>query len=1322
MKKNYLYSLLGVVLLLATVLTFLPDQLVSEKDVNRKELTSEQIIANRKQAKIDRRAAGYAKQDKPDKFLEYIHLLKTGGDPTRNYPFNYALKELKGAQFKSASLKSAKGALDWKQRGPGNVGGRTRGFIVDPDDLSGDTWFAGPVGGGVWKTVDAGQTWTSITPDWPNLSVGCLVMAPSDHQVIYAGTGEGFGNMDAITGNGIFKTTNKGQTWDLLTGTANDTRFKYVNRMAVNPTDENDVIAATNTGIFKTYDGGLSWDKVYENIVGKDVFRIQDLRVHPENFDIQFASVNGKGILSSIDGGDNWKMIKSITEGRIELAFSTNFPDTLFALTAESNLYLSTDGGDNWAKTTAASNVKFLSGQGWYNNTLVGHPKDAEKLFVGGIDIYRVSLGGENSGDGTNVYDVTDNTSSYFTYSNFDGQYLGGGVNATLTNAELLRNVEVQFGSGKTQKAHRFTVGGNTSAVVANDQYIYQDYVSVPFKVVDAETGNQLMVSFRDQDENGKFNIGTNGLEQYFIHSVDYNETIASVGIAVDGGVEFSRILSVYPLMTQGKSWDAASLPELSLGFDIYSLKSKSISSEQITDWRLNPGSEPSAYAHADHHNLIVVEHAGSPFRLINCNDGGIALSDNGGSSWSDPISGYVTTQFYGVSKHPSKDQYFGGTQDNGTWLSGVNPGKMSQWSAKIGGDGFETVWHAKDANKFAGSLYNNGIHITYDGGDTWNAAGIGDNDDESAPFVTRIANAYSNPDFLMVGGLSGIWKSDNFGKEWSLTTMPDGTWFAGNYNPQIAICAANSKIIWAGNAISADYSVALSTDGGKTFVKLPAAYNVAAYISDIVAHPSDEKSAFVLFAEKGSPKIIKTADLGQTWTDISGFGSGSSSTTGFPDVAVYSLVVMPHDTNILWAGTEIGLFESTDGGLNWHYADNGLPAVCIWDMKIVGQQVIVGTHGLGVWTVDIPEIPSPVDLPLILAAAKKPGGDYLYTLDFYQSYERVELFIDDQLELTLENVTEGRQNLEIKKNIAKSEFSTQMMAYNGDALHYSNYKWVSNPSYEQPIEMYLNAFSDRQNDFRGDLTVSNELFSNAAIHSDHPYAKEGDFIYTLNYPIVVMDDPAKAKMVYRDIAFVEPGSSGTKFGDAEYWDYVVVEGTKDGINWLPLSDGYDVNYSSKWSGYAGADLTKVPNSESLYESHTIDLHDVFTARDTLLIRFRLYSDQESVGWGWIIDDVCIQNEGTGLFNPHSAPEGTLTLAPNPVADDFVRVRLEADAVGEVMVSIYSVNGKLELSRAFNKSTSVFEESIQTGTVSEGVKIVTVAIQGDVYSQKVVFQ
>jgi photosystem II stability/assembly factor-like uncharacterized protein len=1320
MKKFTLTALCCLLLVVSAIKLIFVNEL-DERSSTKKIITSTDLLQAELNRKIQRRADGYAKQDKPDKYLEYIHLLKTNGDEANAYPPSYALNELKEAQQESNLLKSQKLALPWIERGPGNVGGRTRAFVVDPEDPSQNTWFAGSVGGGIWKTTDGGVNWSAISEDWPNLAVSALAMAPSDPYVMYAGTGEGFGNVDAIIGNGIFKSLDKGGSWDTIAATCNSDDFKYINRIQVHPTQPSNVIAATNTGLFKSVNGGDTWKKVYEYVSGSYSEKIQDLRRHPVDANTLFATVRDRGIVQSIDDGENWVMIKTIPEKRLELAVSPNFPENLYVMTQESNLYISVDGGDNWeAATVSGTKVEFLSLQGWYNNALVAHPEKDNQLYVGGIDVHKVMIGAEVAGDGTMVYDVNNTFSGHFTFANFEGQYQGGGIKVYDVNSEYFTPVEVRFGPGKSQKAVRYFDSGSELATLDDAKYVYRDYVDVPFEVWDTQTNSQLMVSFRDHADDGAFNLTEDGWEQLQVHAIAYDSQTPHADMAKDGGVSYRRIVAIYPQMKSGLTWSPTTMQEEgSIGLKPYALKSRQMTSTKLTVW-----SEPEStqYAHADHHNLMALEGAGTgAFRLVDCNDGGVAYSDDEGVNWETVIEGYVTTQFYGVSKHPTKDIYIGGTQDNGTWLSPEGAQRMAAWKRELGGDGFETVWHATDGKKYGGSLYYNRIWLTYDGGESWNRMdGIGDADDGSAPFITQIASAPSDPELLFVGGSSGLWRTGDFGKKWQLVQMPLSSWAAGKSNPHVAVSPVNSRYVWAATQVSSSLLPALSKDGGFTFQTIQSpAQDFSAYVSNIIAHPTDMKSAFVLFARYKKPKIYKTEDFGETWIELSGFGSGTESTNGFPDVAVYSLVVMPHDPTVLWAGTEIGLFESKDGGKNWVYADNGLPAVCIWDMKIVGKQVVLGTHGRGIWTVDIPEITTALAAPNIQDAGKKPNGNFTTSLSYPQDFDSVEYYLDDVLYKTKLNAKAGAFQDEFSYSPVKTKFYMQLVGYVGGNPVYSNYKQVDNPTYELPIEKYFNGFeTDRYDFLGGDFRISSDLFSDWAIHTNHPYSEQREYLYQLKYPIVVLDKAEDAFMKYRDIAFVEKGEPGTVFGDEKYWDYVIVEGTKDGINWLPLLDGYDVEYSSKWKDYTIGSLNKVPDSKTLFETHTINLHDAFNPKDTILVRFRLYSDQASVGWGWIIDDVNIQQEETGVFDLISEPQGTIRVGPNPVKD-VLKLRLEDPQLGPLELKVYDLNGHLILHEKHLKNQSVWEYEIPVSEWSKGVKILNLMIGDDQYAERI---
>lgn len=189
--------------------------------------------------------------------------------------------------------------------------------------------------------------------------------------------------------------------------------------------------------------------------------------------------------------------------------------------------------------------------------------------------------------------------------------------------------------------------------------------------------------------------------------------------------------------------------------------------------------------------------------------------------------------------------------------------------------------------------------------------------------------------------------------------------------------------------------------------------------------------------------------------------------------------------------------------------------------------------------------------------------------------------------------------------------------------------------------DSYVNDFNDPSDDFFGTgFSVSTPSgFGNGAIHSNHPYqagagqtGNEVNVIYQLKIPIRVKETDALIK--FDEIVLVEPGESGSVFGSAEFYDYVVVEGSTDGgVTWKPVANGYDSRSNTAWltqynSSISGNNSTAT-GDPSLYRSRTLNLQDVFDTHDEVVIRFRLFSDELAVGWGWAIDNLTIQIDDT---------------------------------------------------------------------------------------------
>jgi photosystem II stability/assembly factor-like uncharacterized protein len=917
--------------------------------------------------------------DHPDEFMKYFQAITTPiGEKQSGYTTNYRFHELLKAKRNAQRLKSTATLYPWVQRGPGNVGGRTRSVIVDPDDPAFKTWYAAAVSGGIWKTTDEGKSWTNLTPDLPNLATNTIAMAPSDHNTFYVGTGEGYGGVGMVGGNGILKSTNRGVSWQILDATTVNENFKHVNKILVDPSNKNIVLAATNKGIFRSADGGNTWQGVYEK-----GYEVQDLVADPSTFSRQYAAAFNYGILKSGNGGLSWNSANMGigVAGRFALAVSAVNPQKIFACaeavgyvtgTAENqtHIYISNDYGTTWTKYVSSEN--FLGNQGWFDDLVTAHPFDENKIFVAGVELGQIEmLPGTSQSDPVVRRVDTSGTASFIDFVNFGGRYLGGGMSTgdLEDGTDILSSdwvsVEIRFGPGKQQKAHRFTVPEGDGAGVPPEDYAYMDYVNVPFEAWDTKNNRQLMVSFRDQERDGKFNLierkwddEISGREYFFIHAVPYNASAPSSLIAKQGGHTYKQLYFFWPTLAEKASWVPSSLPSASISIDYGTFTLQNNANVTVL-----ASYSKNTNLHVDHHELkaIVTDAANEKFTLLDANDGGLGISYDKGANWEQLDNGYITTQFYGVAKKPGANEYIGGMQDNGTWQSPMNEEATSQsaYNSKISGDGFEVLWHPRYTQRILGSTYNNKFYVSNTGGLTWSKADQGINGD--GPFVSRLSHSRSNPDVVFAVGSKGVFRHMNFGLgryDWQVIPIGTGWSVSGTVTNQhnVEVSLAADSVVWAGAGMFAgpDLHLFLSRNGGNSFDSVPNYKEVElGYISGIATHPSDAATAYALFSLPGRPKILRTTDYGENWEDISGFGKGDSSINGFPDVMVYSLIVFPY-SGILWAGTEIGLFESLDDGLSWHYADNGLPAVSIWQMDIVDQQLIVATHGRGIWTLDL--------------------------------------------------------------------------------------------------------------------------------------------------------------------------------------------------------------------------------------------------------------------------------------------------------------------------------------------------------------------------------
>ncbi|HEY0787855.1 MAG TPA: hypothetical protein VGE86_04365, partial [Thermoanaerobaculia bacterium] len=342
------------------------------------------------------------------------------------------------AEGRAAASKSALAAR-WEWLGPGNIGGRTRVLLVDPSNPA--TLYAAGVSGGIFKSTDEGASWSAVGDALTNIAVNALAMDPADPQVLYAGTGEGYfreevrGTWLPLRGGGMFTTADGGATWTRLESTSG-ADFHWVNDIAISPADPARLWAATRTGVWRSSDRGATWARVLATDVKGGCL---DLALRPGGgVDVLFAACGTFEQATvyrntSAGGGGTWDAVLSMPEmGRTSLAIARSNPDVIYALAASNveiggsppqgvfAVFRSTEGGaaGTWEMRARGDDAEMLhrillsnsvtlapeclgsSGRrnwitmGWYCNVVAVDPLDADRVWAGGVDLFRSDDGG----------------------------------------------------------------------------------------------------------------------------------------------------------------------------------------------------------------------------------------------------------------------------------------------------------------------------------------------------------------------------------------------------------------------------------------------------------------------------------------------------------------------------------------------------------------------------------------------------------------------------------------------------------------------------------------------------------------------------------------------------------------------------------------------------------------------------------------------------------------------------------------------------------------------------------------------------------------
>ena len=304
--------------------------------------------------------------------------------------------------------------LRWRSIGPAR-GGRV--LAVTGVRGQPEAYYFGSVGGGVWKTNDAGRTWKPIFDSQPVASIGAIAVAPLDSNVIYVGSGEADMRSSISYGNGMYKSTDGGKTW-AFSGLRDS---RQIGRVLVDPRDANRVFVAAlghaygpnaERGVYRSKDGGKNWQRILFH--DEDTGAI-DLAFEPGNPKTIYAALwqtrrppwnvyppsngPGSGLYRSNDAGDHWEQVTghglpSEGLGRIGIAFAPSNPKRIYLIVdaKDGGLYRSDDSGQNWQRV---SNDKRTWQRGWYFGEVSVDPRDADTVYLPNTSAYKSTDGGK---------------------------------------------------------------------------------------------------------------------------------------------------------------------------------------------------------------------------------------------------------------------------------------------------------------------------------------------------------------------------------------------------------------------------------------------------------------------------------------------------------------------------------------------------------------------------------------------------------------------------------------------------------------------------------------------------------------------------------------------------------------------------------------------------------------------------------------------------------------------------------------------------------------------------------------------------------------
>ncbi len=730
------------------------------------------------------------------------------------------------------------GAFTARSLGPANMGGR----IVDIDvvESNPDIIYFGAATGGVWKSTDGGKSFNPVFDQAGSLCIGDVTVSQSHPDIVWVGTGEKYVIRSTSCGDGVWKSTDGGKSWQHM----GLKESRHVGRIVIHPRNPDIVYVAAlghgwgpnpERGLYKTSDGGQTWQCCLDV---DDTTGVVDVAIDPENHDVLYAAA--------------YTILRD--------PFCGMAPRLQWS--EKSGLLKTEDGGKTWARMSE------------------GLPK--RPIGRAGLAVSRTNP--------NVVYAIiqTDQTSGFGGggFGGFGGKGKAGGGKGKAEGDKGKAEGDKGKGEGGKPKDNPEAGGVYRSDDKGRTWTRLNPICPMPFCY--------CQIILDPSDENWLWVLGI------------------QLAVSKDAGKTFSNL--------------------------------------------------PLKGVHVDHRSFWV--NPKDSKHLILGNDGGLYISKDRGGSWQH-IQGMALGQYYAIGIDMRKPyRVYGGLQDNGSWgIPAATPhadGITLADAIRVGGgDGFYCQVDPTNPDIVYCEIQHGGLRRV-NLKDTKDSKSIrpGGGKGQSAHrfnWNSPLLISPHDPQTLYFGG-EFLFKSVNRGDQWDIIS-PDLTHGfkkadTGHTITTIAESTLRAGLIWVGTD---DGRVHLTRDGGKSWTdltdRIPGPKD--RWITRVECSHHDEGAAYVTVDRHRNddlrPYIYKTTDFGQTWTSLVGDLPAQGN--------VHVIRESSRNRDLLFAGTEWGLFGSLDGGKTWHHLKNGIPPrVTVHDLIIHprDRDLVVGTHGRSIYVLDI--------------------------------------------------------------------------------------------------------------------------------------------------------------------------------------------------------------------------------------------------------------------------------------------------------------------------------------------------------------------------------